>query len=94
MTDAERTHHAIEFLERLQTLTEAEAEALVENHAGTELPGVLETYTEGLLNELAPLVPEAVRAQVLEEISSLMLLGYLVRANEEVARHEPTLGNA
>ncbi|NTX08967.1 hypothetical protein [Myxococcus sp. CA040A] len=85
MTDAERVHHADEFLAQFQTMSEEAADALVERLAGAALPRVLEEYTGSILKELAPMLPEDVKEAVLDRVASLMLIGYLVRASEDAA---------
>ncbi|WP_163869617.1 hypothetical protein [Myxococcus eversor] len=85
MTDAERVHHADEFLAQFQSMSEEDADAIVERLAGVALPRVLEGYTRSLVAELAPTLPTDVRKALLEEISSLLLTGYLIRANEDEA---------
>lgn len=82
MSDA-RVTHAIDFLELLQRLTNREADALVMRLAGPALPGVFEEHTKSILDDVAAMLPAEVRSGVLNEVGSLMLLGYLVRANEE-----------
>jgi len=89
MSDA-RVTHAIDFLELLQRLTDRDADALVMRLAGPALPSVFEAHTRSILDDVAGMLPAEVRAGVLNEVGSLMLLGYLVRASEDTARREPS----
>ncbi|TQF13446.1 hypothetical protein FJV41_23950 [Myxococcus llanfairpwllgwyngyllgogerychwyrndrobwllllantysiliogogogochensis] len=89
-----RAIHAAEFLAQLATLSNEEVAALMERHAGEEVAQVFTEATRALLREVAPMLPAARRTDILERVGGLMLLGYLVRANEEVAPPRPPRVNA
>ncbi len=66
---------AVEFIERVRTMDAADLNALVERVAGEDLAQFFLTYSARLISR----EPE----RVIENTSSLMLMGYLIRAAEE-----------
>ncbi|WP_426730264.1 hypothetical protein [Myxococcus faecalis] len=73
---------------RLKTSTPREVVDLLDS-VEPELRMFFEDHTSELLEDVAPLLPEESREAVLDEVLSLMVLGYLVRANEEDAPPRP-----
>jgi hypothetical protein len=66
---------AIEFINRIRTMDSAELNALILREAGEELAQFFLSYSASLISK----DPE----RVVENTSSLMLMGYLIRAAEE-----------
>jgi len=66
---------AIQFIDRIRTMEPADLNALILREAGEELAQFFLTYSASLISRS----PE----KVLENTSSLMLMGYLIRAAEE-----------
>jgi hypothetical protein len=74
---------AIEFINRIRTMESGELNALISREAGEELAQFFLSYSANLISR----DPE----RVIENTSSLMLMGYLIRAAEErteVERYE------
>ncbi|MBZ4402020.1 hypothetical protein [Myxococcus sp. AS-1-15] len=94
MPDA-RAIHAAEFLARLPHLTDRDVAALMDRLAGPDLPDVLAEYTRTIIDEVGAMLPEDTRAGILNEVGSLMLIGYLVgRSQEEVPPSAPPSARA
>jgi hypothetical protein len=76
---------AIEFINRIRTMDSGELNALIAREAGEELAQFFLSYSASLISR----DPE----RVIENTSSLMLMGYLIRAAEERGerRSEPVL---
>lgn len=72
---AEKKSFAVEFINRIRTMDSAVLNALVQREAGEELAQFFLSYSARLISR----DPE----RVLENTSSLMLMGYLIRAAEE-----------
>jgi hypothetical protein len=70
---------AVEFINRIRTMDPGELNALIVREAGEELAQFFLSYSAGLISR----DPE----KVLENTSSLMLMGYLIRAAEERREH-------
>ena len=70
---------AVEFINRIRTMDPAELNALIVREAGEELAQFFLSYSAGLISR----DPE----KVLENTSSLMLMGYLIRAAEDRHAH-------
>lgn len=66
---------AVEFINRVRTMESSDLNALIAREAGEELAQFFLAYASGLISR----DPE----KVLENTSSLMLMGYLIRAAEE-----------
>jgi hypothetical protein len=66
---------AVEFINRLRTMDSAVLNALIQREAGEDLAQFFLSYSAQLISR----DPE----RVLENTSSLMLMGYLIRAAEE-----------
>ncbi len=66
---------AVEFINRIRTMDPALLNALIQREAGEELARFFLSYSARLISR----DPE----RVLENTSSLMLMGYLIRAAEE-----------
>ncbi|BDG01745.1 hypothetical protein [Anaeromyxobacter oryzae] len=66
---------AVEFINRIRTMESGELNALIVREAGEELAQFFLSYSANLISR----DPE----RVLENTSSLMLMGYLIRAAEE-----------
>ncbi len=66
---------AVEFINRIRTMDPSMLNALIQREAGEELAQFFLTYSSRLISR----DPE----RVLENTSSLMLMGYLIRAAEE-----------
>ncbi len=67
--------HAIEFINRIRTMDAADLNALIVREAGEELAQFFLAYSANLISK----DPQ----RVVENTSSLMLMGYLIRAAEE-----------
>jgi hypothetical protein len=72
---AEKKSFAVEFINRVRTMDSAVLNALIQREAGEELAQFFLSYSARLISR----DPE----RVLENTSSLMLMGYLIRAAEE-----------
>jgi hypothetical protein len=72
---AEKKSFAVEFINRIRTMDSAVLNALIQRQAGEELAQFFLSYSARLISR----DPE----RVLENTSSLMLMGYLIRAAEE-----------
>lgn len=70
---------AVEFINRIRTMDPAELNALIVREAGEELAQFFLSYSASLISR----DPE----KVLENTSSLMLMGYLIRASEDRREH-------
>ncbi len=66
---------AIEFINRIRTMDAADLNALIVRDAGEELAQFFLSYSASLVSKDPP--------RVVENASSLMLMGYLIRAAEE-----------
>jgi hypothetical protein len=66
---------AIEFINRIRTMEAAELNAFIAREAGEELAKFFLTYSASLVSRDP--------GRVVENSSSLMLMGYLIRAAEE-----------
>jgi hypothetical protein len=66
---------AIEFINRIRTMESPELNALIVREAGEELAQFFLSYSANLISR----DPD----RVIENTSSLMLMGYLIRAAEE-----------
>ncbi|HEY6099532.1 MAG TPA: hypothetical protein VIW03_08885 [Anaeromyxobacter sp.] len=66
---------AVEFINRIRKMDSAELNALIAREAGEELAQFFLSYAASLISK----DPQ----RVLENTSSLMLMGYLIRAAEE-----------
>lgn len=66
---------AIEFINRIRTMDSADLNALIVREAGEELAQFFLSYSASLISR----DPQ----RVVENTSSLMLMGYLIRAAEE-----------
>jgi hypothetical protein len=73
---------AIDFINRIRTMDPAELNALIVREAGEELAQFFLSYSANLISR----DPE----KVLENTSSLMLMGYLIRAAEDRDAHRQT----
>lgn len=72
---SEKKSLAVEFIDRIRTMDSAVLNALIQREAGEELAQFFLSYSARLISR----DPE----RVLENTSSLMLMGYLIRAAEE-----------
>jgi hypothetical protein len=70
---------AIDFINRIRTMGSDELNALITREAGEELAQFFLSYSANLISR----DPD----RVIENTSSLMLMGYLIRAAEERAGH-------
>jgi hypothetical protein len=66
---------AVEFINRIRTMEPAELNAMIVREAGEELAQFFLTYSANLISRDP--------ARVVENTSSLMLMGYLIRAAED-----------
>jgi hypothetical protein len=74
---------AIEFINRIRTMDASELNALIVREAGEELAQFFLTYASSLISKDP--------GRVVENTSSLMLMGYLIRAAEDRAERMPWL---
>ncbi len=72
---AEKRGFAIEFINRIRTMDPAELNALIVREAGEDLAQFFLAYSANLISRDP--------ARVIENTSSLMLMGYLIRAAEQ-----------
>lgn len=68
---------AIEFINRIRTMEASELNAMIVREAGEELAQFFLTYASSLISKDP--------GRVVENTSSLMLMGYLIRAAEDRA---------
>lgn len=73
---------AVEFIQRIRTMDPALLNALIEREAGEDLAQFFLAYSARLLSRDP--------GRALENSSSLMLMGYLIRAAEEQRERRPT----
>jgi hypothetical protein len=73
--DTDKKSWAVEFINAIREMDPALLNALIVREAGEELAQFFLTYSANLISK----DPE----RVLENTSSLMLMGYLIRAHEE-----------
>jgi hypothetical protein len=78
---AAKKGHAVEFINRIRTMDPADLNALIVREAGEELAQFFLSYSASLISR----DPE----KVLENTSSLMLMGYLIRAAEQREERRP-----
>ncbi len=71
---------AVEFINRIRAMDSARLHALIEKEAGEDLAQFFLSYSARLISR----DPE----RVIENTSSLMLMGYLIRAAEERLERE------
>jgi hypothetical protein len=76
----EKKGQAIAFINRIRTMDSAELNAFIVREAGEDLAQFFLSYSAKLISR----DPE----RVIENTSSLMLMGYLIRAAEERRRPE------
>ena len=74
---------AIEFINRIRTMEAAELNAMIVREAGEDLAQFFLSYSANLISR----DPQ----RVIENTSSLMLMGYLIRATEERTERLQTL---
>jgi hypothetical protein len=74
---------AVEFINRIRTMDPSELNAMIVREAGEDLAQFFLTYSANLISR----DPE----RVIENTSSLMLMGYLIRAAEERTERRVTL---
>ncbi|HEX9307899.1 MAG TPA: hypothetical protein VF894_10440 [Anaeromyxobacter sp.] len=74
---------AIEFINRIRTMEAAELNAMIVREAGEDLAQFFLSYSANLISR----DPQ----RVIENTSSLMLMGYLIRAAEERTERLQTL---
>jgi hypothetical protein len=74
---------AIEFINRIRTMEPSELNALIVREAGEDLAQFFLTYASSLISK----DPE----RAIENTSSLMLMGYLIRAAEDRTERRMTL---
>lgn len=80
VTDGKKSF-AVEFINRIRSMDSSVLNALIQREAGEELAQFFLSYSARLISR----DPE----RVLENTSSLMLMGYLIRAaEEEIERRE------
>jgi hypothetical protein len=78
--DARKKSLAVDFINAIREMDPALLNALIVREAGEELAQFFLSYSANLISK----DPE----RVLENTSSLMLMGYLIRANEQTRQHE------
>jgi hypothetical protein len=83
MTQEPKKGFAIEFINRLRSMETAELNALIVREAGEELAQFFLSYAAKLISRDP--------ARAVENTSSLMLMGYLIRAAEERNERAHTL---
>ncbi len=74
---------AIEFINRIRTMDAADLNAMILREAGEELAQFFLSYSANLISKDP--------SRVLENTSSLMLMGYLIRSHEEQNAHPQPL---
>ena len=78
----EKKGFAVEFINRIRSMESGKLHALIEREAGDELAQFFLSYSARLISR----DPQ----RVLENTSSLMLMGYLIRAAEEQVERRHT----
>ena len=73
---------AVDFINTIRTMDPAELNALILREAGEDLAQFFLTYSANLIQKDP--------SRVLENTSSLMLMGYLIRMNEELGTGRPS----
>ncbi len=73
--DQEKKGRAIEFINRIRTMDAAELNAMIVREAGEDLAQFFLTYASSLISKDP--------GRVVENTTSLMLMGYLIRAAED-----------
>lgn len=81
MANPDKKQLAIEFINALRDMEAPVLHEMIAKEAGEELAGFFLNYVANLISR----DPE----RVLENTSSLMLMGYLIRAHEEQSRFVP-----
>ena len=79
--DVGKKSFAVEFINRIRTMDPSVLNALIQREAGEDLAQFFLSYSARLISR----DPE----RVLENTSSLMLMGYLIRAAEEELARRP-----
>jgi energy-converting hydrogenase Eha subunit E len=74
MTDQDKIAKAVELIRKIQGSSDAEVEKIITEHVGVEVGAFFIRYSRILFS----LNPDDIGA-----ISALMLMGYLIRVNEE-----------
>jgi hypothetical protein len=74
---------AVEFINRIRTMDPAELNALIVREAGEDLAQFFLSYSASLISRDP--------GRVIENTSSLMLMGYLIRAAEDRTERRLTL---
>jgi hypothetical protein len=74
---------AVEFINRIRSMEPAELNAMIVREAGEELAQFFLTYASSLISRDP--------SRVIENTSSLMLMGYLIRAAEDRTDRVQTL---
>ncbi len=74
---------AVEFINRIRTMEPAELNAMIVREAGEELAQFFLSYASSLISRDP--------SRVIENTSSLMLMGYLIRAAEDRTERLRTL---
>lgn len=80
---APKKSHAIEFINRIRTMDPSELNAMIVREAGEELAQFFLAYASNLISKDP--------ARAIENTSSLMLMGYLIRAAEDRQERRVTL---
>ena len=75
--DQAKKGRAIEFINRIRTMDAAELNAMIVREAGEDLAQFFLTYASSLISKDP--------GRVVENTTSLMLMGYLIRAAEDRA---------
>ena len=75
--DQQKKGRAIEFINRIRTMDSSELNALIVREAGEDLAQFFLSYASSLISRDP--------SRVVENTSSLMLMGYLIRAAEDRA---------
>ncbi len=78
-----KTGFAVEFINRIRSMEPAELNAMIVREAGEELAQFFLSYSASLISRDP--------ARVVENTSSLMLMGYLIRAAEDRTERVQTL---
>jgi len=73
---------AVAFINAIRTMEAGELNGLIQREAGEELAQFFLSYSANLIQKDP--------SRVLENTSSLMLMGYLIRMNEEQGTHHPS----
>ena len=72
---------AVDFINAIRTMDPSALNALIVREAGEDLAQFFLSYSANLISKDP--------SRVLENTSSLMLMGYLIRVNEEKRAHRP-----